>query len=145
MFRFDWLGLAEGAVADHRGMLTLVGFGTQVLALPVLPANVALTVIGLVEADEGTPPLAPDTNVSLAPQVTGPAGQILLAGQQSITAQPPLWRDIPMRMQVMLGVGLNLTEYGRHVVSLSVTLPGQEALVKERAFWVREPTEVLHA
>ncbi len=142
MYRFTWLGLAEGVVPDHRQSLTIVGFNLQALTLGSLPSVVPVSMIGLVESgDDADLPFPGGAIATVSIQVQGPNEALLVAGQQSTEIPPPQWPDLPSRVQIVIGLGVNMTEYGRYVAQMSVQLADwPEPQVLRRSLHVR-PTQ----
>ncbi len=138
MYRFEWLGFAEGAVSDNRQSITLVGFNPIVLVAE-LPAAVNLTLVGLADGDDDDPPLEPGAIVTVGLQLEAPDGTLLIAGQQQTPVSASEWPDLPSHVQVIVGLGgISLSEYGRYVAQMRLELPGwSEPVTRRRSLHVK--------
>ena len=80
--------------------------------------------------------------VSLDFQLTSPSGKTLAASHQALRLDPkvnPEAADIPARgFQIVIGLGLNMTEYGPHQIRATVTV-GEKELVRTRHLYVVQP------
>ncbi len=141
---FDWLGIAEGSANDTRGALTLVGVGQNVLVAPRFPHREQRVLVVTLLDEDGTE-LLPNVALTLNITITTPAGTILLANRQTLTAQGAINpagipRDVPARgLQVVMATGLEVNEYGAHVLRATVTPPSGHELVRTRNLYVVRP------
>jgi hypothetical protein len=141
---FDWLGIAEGVANDARGALTLVGVNQNVLIAPQFPHNDVRTIIILAVDEEGTV-LTADASIDLDIQLVSPAGKVLFANHQSVNMSaasnpagiPP---EVTSRgFQFVGSLSLQLTEYGRHVLSATIVVGDAEPESRSRNLWVVRP------
>lgn len=135
--RIDWMTLAEGLGSDANGALTLIGFNRNVFVSTSLPAvtkrAVLLHVSGDREEFEGREKL------QVAFSVTAPSGRVLLAQTAGLTLGASPWIDIPAGLDVPAEFGLNLTEYGDHVIRAELDFEGTQQLSAETILYVRQP------
>ncbi len=142
MFRLDWFGLSEGAAADHRGMLTLVGFNPQVLAIPLeaMPASVGLVLVVVLESDD--PERPGDHALGYSVRLTAPDGSILFAAQQTAPLPVRIHPELPIRVQIVLGTQVALRLHGRYEAAVTIEFPDQAPIYGTRSIYVMSPVEL---
>jgi hypothetical protein len=93
----------------------------------------------------------PDAPIGMSLSFTAPSGKVLLVNNQTFTVGqainpagvPP---NIPARgFQLVMGLNLEVTEYGPHKISVDINLPEHEPLSRVRNIYVVPPPDVLVA
>lgn len=134
--KLEWVVLAEGMGGDASGALTLIGVNRNVFVAQALPAVTKRAVLVHVAGDAGT--LEPGAQAQVSFSVVSPSGRVLLAQSSGITLAPPIWSDLPAGIDIPAEFGLNVTEYGDHVIKVEIDLGG-DRLTGEVMLYVRTP------
>ncbi len=139
MLQTEWLGFAEGSVADHRGNATLVGFGLQAVPIPLdaLPAVISFAVANIIAADDED--IRPGADLALSANLTDPDGNVLYAVDEHMQVPDRAFPGLPPRIQVVLEVRAEFKVHGPHRVSVSFAPDGSTPLVSERVLHLIPP------
>lgn len=140
-FAFQWFGLAEGALFDQRGGLTVVGFNPNTWQVSELPATINLTNIAVLEAD-----LSEDSSlrgltevpVSVSPTIEDDAGVVIAAGQIRQTLRLAATVDEPnvASLNLVIGHQLQVATAGLYTATLRVQVADGPEEVRSRRFRV---------
>ena len=141
---FDWLGIAEGSAADSRGALTLVGVGQNVIFATDFPHREQRVIVTTV-VDESGEEVQENVQFDFEITVTSPSGRTLLGNRQVLTTggatNPAAFAaGLPARgFQMVVGIGLEVMEYGIHPVSVSIGIPGAPTLLEYAIYTSLDP------
>ena len=111
--RFEWLGLAEAAIEDGRGVNTLVGLNQNVIVTEQLPIVAKRAVVVILVA-EGDPALEPGSDLTLEISVEAPDDRRLMSATQTIQIGEPKWPGIPGGVNVAAQLQMSLSKYGTY-------------------------------
>jgi hypothetical protein len=139
-FRIDWFGLAEGAAADSRGALTLVGFNPLVQVHPALPVTVGFVLVLCLAdsdktSDDDPAALLPGRTLDLDLQIIDPNGARIIGMQQGNDLMAKKYPDLPATVTLALAVSVTFKIHGRYLVRAKVELGGH-SVSAEREFYV---------
>jgi hypothetical protein len=145
---FDILALAEGAVNDARGALTLVGVNQRVLAPSALPFMIKQRLV-LILSDEipgstGDFGHVPGGTISI--QVLDPTGSITFSANEEIKVQAnKRWLDLPLVVNLIMEVDINGNSWGVYVIEVKYTPTDSDELMHRLPLYVVNPNVVLSA
>lgn len=142
----DWLGLAEGAVNDLAGKMTLVGFNPRSLAAKSFPAQLMPTFILCIDDDEDPQPILESAkSMQQMFTLTGPNDEILFFAD--VPAQVPgslrRFKSVPPRMVVAIQTPFTAPAPGRYRITIRTNILGTDEtmLMGTKDFWVINPDE----
>lgn len=132
----DWLILAEGHTFDSRGAITAVGLNQDVLIPERLPATPHGVILARISGDDLT--TAETLHFKLV--VLAPDGGVVFAQNgQAPVATPPL--EVPPKINVAMDYQLTVTDYGEHIIKLSVYSEKGGEDEAQAPLWVVKPRQ----
>jgi hypothetical protein len=138
----DFVGLAEGLAVDLRGGLTLVGFHPPVLLVEKFPMQVTPTLV-IVIGDDETPELIlqPGRSADFQVRVVGPNDEVLFFVEQRAPIQARRWERLPMRLQLLAQVPVNVGKPGeyRFLASINISESSIAPIEVERRTIIADP------
>lgn len=125
--KIDILILAEGAVIDGRGTLSLIGVNQRVISPLSLPFHIKQRLI-MALSDEA--PESPEPEFGQIPsgevavKVLDPTGSATFATSEEIKAPTEKqWLDLPLVLNVIMDVDIKGDSYGIYTVEVRYTPP----------------------
>lgn len=131
----EWFGMAENAAEDGRGALALIGVNQNVFRPPTLPATVKRALIILLQGEEGDPQ---EGSLSVRMEAVGPSDNVLWATSESGQMETPKEPSLPVGVQVVTNVQIQVTERGP-VSFRSYIEFGSQHLEGRKLLYVAEP------
>jgi hypothetical protein len=143
---FDVLTLAEGAVNDGRGALTLVGVNQRVLAPSAFPFLIKQRLV-IILSDEvlgsiGEFGHVPDGLVSV--QVLDPDGSITFSLSEEIKVPSnKRWLDLPLVVNLIMDVDIKGDICGVYVVEVKYVPTNSDELTHHLPLYVVQPNVLI--
>jgi hypothetical protein len=128
----DLAVLADVAVPDSRGNLTLVGVNPQVLIAEEYPVQFAPFLLVMLKDDDGSETLLPGRIVNATVEATGPDGEVLFVFP--LTHQPiapPPFPALKPRVQVVGQVPFTASKPGDYTVSARIKITADGETIAE--------------
>lgn len=133
--KLEWILLAEGMGSDASGALTLIGVNRNVFVTPVLPGLTKRAAVAHIESEPGG--TGPE-KLQVTFSVISPEGRVLLAQTAVLSLSPPPWEDIPPSIDIPAEFGINVSEYGPHIVRVEIDVDAGQHLSGETVLYVRQ-------
>ncbi len=121
----EWVMLAEAAVQDSDGVLSIIGLSQNVLVTRTFPVQTKRAIVVHLQSD--TP--SPVTKASVNFSVVSPSSRVIVAQTIEARLGKPRFPDIPWSMDVPAEFILSITEPGTHVFNVELEA-GDERLAK---------------
>lgn len=115
----EWLGLAEGATNDGRGVLAAVGINQNVVVAPSLPATLGRVVILIVNDDEKND-LPPGSDLTLQMSVIDPDGRSLSTNSTQISVGDRKFDELPVGFNLTAQLQVSVSAYGTYTIECSI-------------------------
>lgn len=119
----DLAVLAEGAAADSRGSMTLVGVNPNVLLAETFPVQFSPILLVTLKDDQEAGTLTPGRLVAATVKATGPDGEVIFiapAIRQVITPSP--LPALPPKINVLAQVPFTASKNGTYTISARITV-----------------------
>ena len=143
--RIESLLVAEAAVTDARGSLTLVGYEPLVWIVPGFPHTIRVAIVLTLEDDvDQFQTLIEGAQVAYSPSVRSPSGETLMAGtvMQQVGGVPAFRGTVALqkiRAVMVVDTQLLIREPGSYDVGVEVTIKDQLALKAQRSLVIDMP------
>src|SRR5262249_18135666 len=137
----EWSGLADAAVNDSRGNLSLIGFSPQAIVAESFPEQLSCNFVVILDDDEDPEPiLTVGRSVTFRIELNGPDGEVLFYGSTVQRVEPKSLLVLPTRLQVVAHISFNASKAGIYRVGIRATIDGsaEESISAVRRFRVMD-------
>jgi hypothetical protein len=132
--RIEWLGVAEAAVADARGAMTLVGVNQNVTLAKELPVRLNRAVVVLAVDDSPADDAAGEVRISLT--LRSPEGDELAKQETALEVTGKRFADLPGSIQLTLDLQAEASSFGTYVVECALEANDSEPVTATRELYV---------
>jgi hypothetical protein len=126
--------LAEAAVADIRGAMTLVGYNQRVVNSPNLPFSFKQTLIITLRGEVET-----GSHAQLSVNLTSPEGDSAFAFAQQVPIPPPASKGVPSFINIAMDIPFSGNSYGTYSLKVTWREMGQESQGRDIDIFVLDP------
>lgn len=135
----DVVAFAEGIAFDMRGNPTVVNFNPQVLFVEQFPAQVAPTLLAILEElPVSVTSSFAGKNVTFSIEVKGPDEEVLFFVRQQQTLQERTYPSLPARMQLMAQIPFPVAKRGTYTAVAHISIPGEPEIVAQKSIVVSD-------
>lgn len=134
--KIEWAILAEGIGTASNGAVTVIGANQNLIVSPTLPVSAKRAVMVHLTADEDD---LTGVDLRVALSVMSPSGAVLAEQAGSAETGEPQWPDLPVTFDIFTEFSMQLTEYGPHVVNVTVERQNGENVASKVNLYVYEP------
>ncbi|MFJ8626254.1 hypothetical protein ACIRD3_25925 [Kitasatospora sp. NPDC093550] len=139
--KIDHVILAEGAAADLRGALTLVGVNQRVVNAPSLPFSFKQSLAITFTSGPASTANEAAQNGQLSVAVTGPGGDTTFAVSTAIPIAPSARKDAPSIGHILLELPISGTSHGTYRVSVTWEAPEDDRDTRNIDLYVVAPEQ----
>lgn len=137
-----WILTAEGFGTDANGAVTAIGINQNIVASEILPATTKRVIIAHFVMDSSESDKLAGHEITVAAQVVSPSGDVIAATTAPAKLPGPApWPNLPMGLDVVFQLPLQMPSYGRYEVTISTQAPGSDKIQGSEYLYVRDPKE----
>ncbi|MEU5968899.1 hypothetical protein [Streptomyces globisporus] len=122
-----FMGFAEGATFDARGQLALIGFSPQVHTVEQFPAQLAPSVVVIVDDDDESQVLKDGRTASVRMVVANEAGEVVFFVEQATPIAEAKKSGLPGRLTLMAQFPITASKAGRYRYHATISVAGDQA------------------
>lgn len=122
-----FIGFSEGATFDARGQLALIGFSPQVHIVDQFPAQLAPTVVVIVDDDDESHTLKEGRTANVRIVVANEADEVVFFVEQATPVSEVKKSGLPGRLTLMAQFPITASKAGRYKYQATISIAGSQA------------------